>query len=157
MTNSRGFQTLFNPTVLVRVSTYYFHHLHFLRWSALSGQSCGKILLPLRFVSDSVGQEYCGLSRRALITEVDEIGDASVVRGEEVAGIDGYDCIGLSERATLILQDRHIERVGEAPAQGFQLLASAERNAEIDRDDGIGLHFAHRLDRNVLDHSSIGQ
>ena len=150
-------RVLFKAPVLVGVSAYYFHGLHCFRLRASASRARGEILLPLCIVFDGVGQQGGRLIGGALVTELDEIVEAIVVVDGETCGIDGYDGVGQSERAALILQEHYVEGAGQHAGQGFQLLLFSERNAEIDGDHGVGIHFAYGLDGNVLDHAAIGQ
>ena len=114
-------------------------------------------MLPLRFVWNGVGQQSGGLAGGATVAEADEIDKAAVILTRETAGIHSHGGVCQGKGAALVLQDHHVNGAGEHAGESFEFLAVAGRDAEIDGNDSVGIHFAHYFDGNVLDHAAIRQ
>ena len=151
------FRRSLKSAVRVGVSTFDYHGLHLLGLRMPASVARAQILLPLRVVLNGVWQQGSGLRACALVTQANEFRHPIIVRGGEIARIDGDGGVGQSQRVALILQDHHAHGAGKDAGQGFQLFMSAKWELKIDGDDGVGIHLARHLHRNVLDHAAIGQ
>src|SRR5271165_6068399 len=129
---------MFKPAVLVGISAFDYHGLHGFWPGVLASRACGKVLLPLGVVFDGVRQQRGGLAGRTLITELDEIAKPIVVLSGKVSSVDGYDGVGQSERAALVLQERNVEGARAPPVRFSHLSGPPGRPAESAGEDGAG-------------------
>ena len=56
-----------------------------------------------------------------------------------------------------VLLGQDVEHLRRVPRRRLQLVARHQRRADVDRDDDVGAHRAHHVDRQVVDEAAVAQ
>src|SRR5258708_5033133 len=144
------------PLLVSAADTGHLESIHGLRRSSLACRALGKVLLPLGF-GNSVGEKLTRLLRRSLISNANDLLSRGIVADGILSRLQRNYDIGKGHRVALVLQNHDIDGTSENTSDSLQLLRSAQRRTQIDRDDFLYTHLAYHTGRKIIDQATIGE